>query len=100
MAAIDFTKMNGAGNDFVVINDFDGALNVDFPASTQTVCVTGFSVGADGIPFFQKSPPIKDGSRFSNLVLEGSERIVCHRKTLYDEMNQEIMNLPDGQGKI
>jgi diaminopimelate epimerase len=55
MIQINFTKMNGAGNDFVVINNFDGTLNLNLPALTRAVCARGFGVGADGILFLQKN---------------------------------------------
>lgn len=55
MIEINFTKMNGAGNDFVVINNFGGTLNVDIPALTRAMCARGFGIGADGILFLQKS---------------------------------------------
>ncbi len=49
MIRIPFTKMNGAGNDFVIINDFDGSSKLDLPSFARAVCARGFGVGADGL---------------------------------------------------
>ena len=67
--------MNGAGNDFVVINNFDGALNVDLHAMAQILCARGLGIGADGILFLQKS----DWADFEMYYLnsDGSEGGMC-----------------------
>jgi diaminopimelate epimerase len=75
MIEINFTKMNGAGNDFVVINNFDGALKVDLPALTQAMCARGFGVGADGILFLQKSEHADFEMYYLNS--DGSEGGMC-----------------------
>lgn len=75
MIEINFTKMNGAGNDFVVINDFDGKLKVDLPALTQAVCARGFGIGADGILFLQKSTQADFEMYYLNS--DGSEGGMC-----------------------
>ena len=78
MMEINFTKMNGAGNDFVVINNFDGTLNVDLPALTQAVCARGFGIGADGTLFLQKSPAKLDADfEMYYLNSDGSEGGMC-----------------------
>jgi diaminopimelate epimerase len=75
MIKIHFTKMNGAGNDFVVINDLDSALKVDLPSLAQATCARGFGIGADGILFLQKS----DSADFEMYYLnsDGSEGGMC-----------------------
>ena len=45
-----FTKMCGAGNDFIVIENFDGALShEELPLLARRLCRRHFSVGADGL---------------------------------------------------
>jgi diaminopimelate epimerase len=67
--------MNGAGNDFVVINNFDGGLKVESASLAEAVCRKGFGVGADGILFLQKS----DRADFEMYYLnsDGSEGGMC-----------------------
>lgn len=43
-----FYKYCGAGNDFVLLENFDGALS-DYPALARRLCDRHFSVGADGL---------------------------------------------------
>lgn len=45
---IEFVKMHGIGNDFVVIDDLKGALDLD-PSAVQWICDRHFGVGADGV---------------------------------------------------
>ena len=45
-----FTKMNGAGNDFLILNNREEHLNPDrFPAIARTLCHRRLSIGADGL---------------------------------------------------
>lgn len=44
-----FWKMNGAGNDFVVLNNLEEHLPPEvFPAMAKTLCQRHLSIGADG----------------------------------------------------
>ena len=67
--------MNGAGNDFVVINDFDGTLKVDLPAVAQTLCARGFGIGADGLLVLRKNPQFDFEMIYLNS--DGSEGGMC-----------------------
>lgn len=45
-----FQKMNGAGNDFIILNNLDGALPEKvFPAIARRLCERRLSIGADGL---------------------------------------------------
>lgn len=45
-----FTKMNGAGNDFLILENLDGKLAQElFPAMARTLCNRRMSIGADGL---------------------------------------------------
>ena len=51
-----FWKMNGAGNDFLIINNLSGKiLPEQWPQIAQTVCERHRSVGADGLMAVEKS---------------------------------------------
>ncbi|MCL5267689.1 MAG: diaminopimelate epimerase [Bacteroidetes bacterium] len=75
MIEISFTKMNGAGNDFVVLNNFNGALQIELPDFAEAVCARGFGIGADGLLVLQKSRE----SDFEMIYLnsDGSEGGMC-----------------------
>ena len=75
MIEINFTKMNGAGNDFVVINDFDGTLTADLPSIARTVCTRGFGIGADGLLVLRRNP--KYDFEMIYLNSDGSEGGMC-----------------------
>ena len=47
---LKFHKMNGAGNDFILLNNLDGALPVEaLPGLARTLCERHLSIGADGL---------------------------------------------------
>ncbi len=47
---LEFVKMSGAGNDFIVIDNMDSSLDtVITPELIRNLCVRGLSVGADGL---------------------------------------------------
>lgn len=48
--SVPFTKMNGSGNDFVVVDNRSGILSPDLlPDFTRAVCRRGLGLGADGV---------------------------------------------------
>ncbi len=56
MGETAFTKMNGSGNDFVIIDNRDGQVALaDQVGWAQQLCRRKFSVGADGIFFIEPS---------------------------------------------
>jgi len=61
---IDFWKMSGTGNDFIVIDHRDGRIPLaDQPELARRVCRRMFSVGADGLVLIE--PPLDAGHDFS-----------------------------------
>lgn len=46
---IPFTKLTGAGNDFVAVDNTQGRLQVDWSAFAIAVCERHYGVGADGL---------------------------------------------------
>ncbi len=73
---IEFFKMSGSGNDFILIDNRDGKLAVgrleDF---VRKVCQRRISVGADGLIVIQKSDRADFSWRFFNA--DGSEVDMC-----------------------
>ncbi|WP_456472770.1 diaminopimelate epimerase [Methanocaldococcus sp.] len=74
---MEFTKMHALGNDYIVINEFDGEKVKDKEEFSKNVCRRRFSVGADGVIFIQK--PTKEGFdvRFRIFNNDGSEAEMC-----------------------
>ena len=47
---MQFWKMNGAGNDFIILNNLQEGLSADcFPALARRLCERRLSIGADGL---------------------------------------------------
>ncbi len=74
---IAFTKMHGNGNDFVLIDEFNGVVvrEEDKPRFVRAVCHRNFGVGADGVIFVQ--PSDKADVRFRYFNSDGSEAEMC-----------------------
>ncbi|MDA8126961.1 MAG: diaminopimelate epimerase [Deltaproteobacteria bacterium] len=73
---IEFTKMNGSGNDFILIDNRNGSLDVgDVVAFVKRVCERKVSVGADGLILIEKSDRVDFKWRFFNA--DGSEVEMC-----------------------
>ena len=51
-----FTKMNGAGNDFIILNNMEERLDHSlFPSIARTLCRRRLSIGADGLMVVEKA---------------------------------------------
>ncbi len=73
---IEFFKMSGSGNDFILIDNRDGSLAVpDVVEFVKAVCQRKVSVGADGLIIIEKSPRADFRWRFFNA--DGSEVDMC-----------------------
>ena len=68
MTVINFTKGHGTGNDFVMILDQDGSLDLS-PEQVRFICDRHFGVGADGVIRVVPSKFIEEGA----LALEEDE---------------------------
>ena len=72
-----FCKMNGAGNDFLILNNIEEKLpHSVFPALARTLCHRHLSVGADGLMVVERS---RSGADFRMLFYnaDGSEGEMC-----------------------
>ena len=52
---IRFAKLHGNGNDFILIDEYDGEVIPDKPGFAATYCDRRFGIGADGVLFLSKS---------------------------------------------
>ncbi len=76
---LDFTKMHALGNDYIIIDEFNGTV-VDEKYKeefSRKVCKRGFSIGADGVIFVQKPANNKYDVKFRIFNSDGSEAEMC-----------------------
>ena len=84
---INFVKMQGLGNDYIIINDLDEQIT-DYSGCAIKLCQHHFGIGADGIIFLQKS----DAANFKMRIFtpDGNETEMsgngmrCLARYLYD----------------
>ncbi len=72
---IAFTKMSGAGNDFVLLDAMTGALPSDMPHLAVALCSRHFGVGADGLLILEPSRTADFFMRYFNA--DGSYGGMC-----------------------
>jgi diaminopimelate epimerase len=73
---IEFYKMSGSGNDFIIIDNRDLSLNVgDLPTFARRVCARKISVGADGLFLIEPSMTVDFKWQFFNS--DGSVADMC-----------------------
>lgn len=72
-----FTKMQGAGNDFIVINNMDESIPSElFPAIARALCKRRLSIGADGLMIVGK--PSGSGDFYMHFYnSDGTEGEMC-----------------------
>src|SRR3989339_1048854 len=76
MKKLKITKMNGSGNDFIIIDNRSNLLKgVSFPALARTLCRRREAVGADGLILVENSIIADFRWRFFNS--DGSEAEMC-----------------------
>jgi len=69
-----FWKYHGLGNDFVLVENFDGSASKE-PDHVRSVCHRRFGVGADGILYLESSDKADFAMRVMNS--DGSEAEMC-----------------------
>ena len=73
---IEFFKMSGSGNDFILIDNRDNSLSVEnLKEFVKKVCERKTSVGADGLIIIENSVRVDFRWRFFNA--DGSEVEMC-----------------------
>ena len=73
-----FTKWQGIGNDFVIVNGFQEKID-DFPSKAIEVCDRHFGIGADGLVIALPSEIADFRMRIFNS--DGSEAEMCGNVT-------------------
>jgi len=73
---ISFRKMHGAGNDFVMINNLDGALTLSSEQIAR-LCDRRFGIGADGLILLEKGPREGLDAKMLYFNSDGSRAEMC-----------------------
>jgi len=101
-----FTKMHGAGNDYVYVNCFQGPMPDDPAKTARQVSDRHFGIGADGLILI--CPSEKADARMRMFNADGSEAemcgngIRCLAKYVYDHdiCKRETLNIETGNGVL
>lgn len=72
---LDFLKVCGSGNDFIVVNNIDNTYKYNWLDLAKVLCRRRFSVGADGLVVLEKSG--KADARMRIFNPDGSEAEMC-----------------------
>lgn len=72
---INFTKMQGTGNDFIIINNVQRKITYDYDKLSEYLCNRHFGIGADGVIFVEESSIADYKMRIFNS--DGSEAEMC-----------------------
>ena len=72
---VQFTKMEGTGNDFIMVNAVPGSLDMDWPSFAARFCPVKTGIGADGVIVL--SPDTLTDFRFRIFNADGSEAEMC-----------------------
>ncbi|MDA8097270.1 MAG: diaminopimelate epimerase [Clostridia bacterium] len=72
---MQFTKMHGLGNDFIIVNALDGIRAADPAALARATCDRRMGVGADGLVFIL--PSTEGDVRMQIFNSDGSEPEMC-----------------------
>ena len=75
MDKLIFLKMGGSGNDFIVIDNRDGRLDIEPRTLAERICRRRMSVGADGLILLE--PSSKADFRMRIVNADGSEAEMC-----------------------
>ena len=99
-----FTKMHGAGNDYVYVNCFDEAVRQDVPSLARAVSDRHTGIGADGLILICPSEVADARMRMWNA--DGSEAEMCGNgvrcvaKYVYEHgiVNRDELSIETGKG--
>jgi diaminopimelate epimerase len=72
---INFMKMSGAGNDFIIIDNRNNLITQDINLLAKKLCSRRYSIGADGLILVENSKKANFRSKFYNA--DGTEFNLC-----------------------
>jgi len=72
---IPFLKVSGAGNDFILIDNINRSLDIDWVSFARASCSRPFGVGGDGLLVIEPSPKVD--FRMSYFNADGSSGGMC-----------------------
>ncbi|HET6150365.1 MAG TPA: diaminopimelate epimerase [Polyangia bacterium] len=112
MTGLPFTKVEGLGNDFVVVDlravaGSGAARSIQDPAVVRAVCDRHFGVGADGV--LAIVPGVSGDARMRVLNADGSEAEMCGNglrcvaKVLYESdptLRRPLLRIDTGAGRL
>ena len=73
---LNFTKMHGAGNDFVMVENLDGSVRLT-TGQIAHLCHRRFGVGADGLVLLEKAPSEELDAQMIYFNADGSRADMC-----------------------
>lgn len=73
----EFTKAHGNGNDFLIVNEWDGERVEDPSAFAENYCDRRFGVGGDGVLFLRRPEDATNEMRMVLLQPDGGEAEMC-----------------------
>ena len=75
---MEFCKMNGAGNDFIIVNNMNGEIAFDkWPEIAELLCERHMSIGADGFMVVEKAESEEADYRMLFFNADGSMGEMC-----------------------
>ena len=72
---VKFVKYEGAGNDFILIDDREGSIHGRMPEHIAALCDRHFGIGADGLMTLRRSAGLDCSMRYYNA--DGSAGEMC-----------------------
>jgi diaminopimelate epimerase len=77
LTGLHFTKMTGAGNDFLIFDAREGFPEIDRALLAKSLCRRSFSIGADGVVFIEKTKQPHVNFKWDFYNADGSSAEMC-----------------------
>jgi diaminopimelate epimerase len=107
---LQFSKMEGLGNDFIMLDDRDGQIvsKISYPDLAEKLCSRHFGIGADGIILMLNAQDDSHDIKFRIYNSDGSQAQMCGNgmrcfaKLIYDEgvLNSNIFKVDTKAGTV
>lgn len=94
LAPIDFMKLHGSGNDFVVIDNREGVVvEADLAELSRLVCRRARSIGADGVVLIEQAVELGIDFRWRYFNADGSEGEMCGNGAMCGARFADLMGM-------